>query len=226
MPSKNSIKEFLFKNTTNKQTFAKNTFWLGASEVSGRLLKMGLIIYAARVLGADGWGTFSYALSVASLLMIFSDIGLGGLITREIVQEKDGHVNFISTAIFLKNIVLVASLVLVIVICPIISNIPSANTLFPLVAVIFLFDALRELGFSINRAREKMEREMSVKTIMSIVILVLGILLLQINAEPRSIAIAYAVGSAVGFIIILSMMLLALIRTPIIIKKKIIMLRF
>ena len=140
MPSKNSIKEFLFKNTTNKQTFAKNTFWLGASEVSGRLLKMGLIIYAARVLGADGWGTFSYALSVASLLMIFSDIGLGGLITREIVQEKDGHVNFISTAIFLKNIVLVASLVLVIVICPIISNIPSANTLFPLVAVIFLFE--------------------------------------------------------------------------------------
>jgi O-antigen/teichoic acid export membrane protein len=199
------LKQFLFVNTTNKQTFVKNTFWLGLSEVSGRLLKMLLIIYAARKLGADGWGTFSYALSVASLLMIFSDIGLGGLITREIIQRKEGYTQFISTAVFLKNIILVISVFLVILISPSISNIVGANILFPFIAIIFFFDALRELGFSINRASEKMEREMIVKTVMGIVILVTGIILLQTYTQPKSIAIAYAIGSAIGFFSIFAM---------------------
>lgn len=210
MTYKNRIKEFLFVNTSNKQTFAKNTFWLGLGEVSGRLFKMALIIYTARVLGADGWGTFSYALSTASLIMIFSDIGLGGLITREIIQKKEDYARFIGTAIFLKNVILVVSILCVILFSPAISNIPEAKILFPIVAVIFFFDTLRELGFSISRALEKMESEMFSKTVMSIVILVLGMILMKMHPEPKSLAIAFAVGSAIGFFIILFMIRKAL----------------
>ena len=38
------IKAFLFKNTTAKQTIAKNTFWLSISNFGGRLIKAIIII--------------------------------------------------------------------------------------------------------------------------------------------------------------------------------------
>jgi O-antigen/teichoic acid export membrane protein len=74
-----------------------------------------------------------------------------------------------------------------------------------LIATISFFDTIRELGFSINRAFEKMEREMVVKTIMNVAILVLGIIFLKINLSPKSMALAYAVGSGIGAFIIIFM---------------------
>ncbi|MFZ2150116.1 MAG: flippase [Minisyncoccia bacterium] len=196
------LKAFFFQNTNTKQTIVKNTFWLFLSETSGRLLKMGLIVYAARVLGASGWGLFSYAISVASLLTMFGDIGISELMIREITQKKEGHQTFISTALLLKIIVLVISTFLVIFASPFISHIPQANSLFFLVALILFFDSMRELGLSINRASEKMERDMVVKVTTNAAIFFLGVMLLKIKLAPESIALAYAIGSAIGFIAI------------------------
>ncbi len=197
------IKNFLFKNTSDKQIVAKNTFWLSLSEVLSRILKLILIVYAARILGADGWGTFSYALSLASLIMIFSDIGLGNLIAREAVQKKEQYRSFITAALFLKGCILLLSVVVVIVAGYSFSNIPQANILFPIIGVIFLFDSLRDLGFAINRATEKMEREMIVKVVMGIVILMSGFILLKLSPTPMSIATAYVSGSIIGCILIM-----------------------
>jgi O-antigen/teichoic acid export membrane protein len=196
------LRSFFFQNTNTKQTILKNTFWLFLSETTGRLLKMGLIIYAARVLGSTGWGIFSYAISISSLLMIFADIGISDLVLREVTQKKQGHRTFISTALLLKMIILATSTFLVIFISPFISHIPQAHTLFFIVALILFFDSMRELGLSINRASEKMERDMLVKTVTNATIFVLGVILLKIKLAPESIAIAYALGSAIGFITI------------------------
>lgn len=194
------VKKFLFVNTSNKQTVVKNTFWLFLSEISGRLLKMGLVIYAARVLGVSGWGIFSYTISVGSLLMIFSDIGIGDLVIREATQKKDGYKKYVSTALLLKIILLLSSTILLIFIGPFISHIPEARTIFPIVALVLFFDSMRELGLSINRISEKMERDMIVKIVTNSIIFGLGIILLKIKLAPESIAIAYAIGSAMGFI--------------------------
>ena len=196
------LKSFFFENTNTKQTIVKNTFWLFLSETSGRLLKMGLIVYAARVLGASGWGLFSYAISVASLLTMFADIGISDLVIREITQKKEGYRTFISTALLLKVIVLTVSTFLVIFVSPFISQIPEANSLFFLIALILFFDSMRELGLSINRASEKMERDMVVKVATNASIFILGVLLLKTQLAPESIALAYAIGSFVGFVMI------------------------
>lgn len=197
------IKKFLLTNQTTKQTVAKNTFWLFLSEASERLIKMMLIIYAARILGASGWGVFSYAISVGSLLMVFSDIGLSGLITREAIQKKDEYLTFISSALVLKSIALVTSIFLVIFISPLISHIEEARVLFPMIAGILFFDSIRDIGFAINRSIEKMEREAIAKIITNAVVLGLGIFLLKENPMPKSIGLAYMIGSMVGAIMII-----------------------
>src|SRR3989344_5834649 len=197
------LKSFFFHNSNTKQTIIKNTFWLFTGEALGRLIKLGLIVYAARELGALGWGIFAYALSIASLLMIFSDMGIENLVAREISQKQDNHKVFISAAFLLKSIVLTISIALVIFVSPHISNITEARGLFFTIAFIFFFDVIRNMGFAINRVMEKMEREMMTKVIMNFVILGLGIILININPSPLSLSIAYVMGSATGALLIL-----------------------
>lgn len=195
-------RNFLFKNTSTKQTLAKNTFWLFISDVLGKILRMGLIVYAARTLGVEGWGVFSYATSIGVIIMTFSDIGISGVITREAIQKKEGYKNFITTAILIKSILLILSIILILTIGPLISDIPEALDILPIIAFISLSDSLRELCFSVNNSFEKMEREAFVKTLMNIIILISGIILLKMQLEPKSLALAYAIGGFLGFIII------------------------
>ncbi|MEK9182663.1 MAG: flippase [Patescibacteria group bacterium] len=196
------IKTFFFVNSSAKQTIIKNTFWLFLGEASGRLLKMLLIVYAARKLGAAGWGVFSYAISIASLLMIFADIGIDNLIIREISQKKENHKILISAALFIKIAILLSSILLVIFVSPYISSIPEAAGLFSAVAVILFFDVIRNSGFAINRVLEKMEKETIIKVIMNSVILVLGIALINADPSPISLAVSYAIGSIIGALLI------------------------
>ncbi len=196
------LKNFFFLNSSDRQTIIKNTFWLFLGEASGRLLKMFLVVYAARQLGTEGWGIFSYAISIASLLMIFADIGIDNLIIREISQKKEGHKIFISAALLIKTAILLLSILLVIFVSPHISSIPEAVGLFSIVAVILFFDVIRNSGFAINRVLEKMERETIIKVVMNSVILVLGIALIKTDPSPMSLAVSYAIGSIIGALLI------------------------
>ncbi|PIR04599.1 MAG: hypothetical protein COV57_03580, partial [Candidatus Liptonbacteria bacterium CG11_big_fil_rev_8_21_14_0_20_35_14] len=77
-----ALKNLLFNNTSDKQTIIKNTLWLSIGQVIGRLVRVLIIIYAARILGAESYGAFSYALSIAALLSILADLGINGTIVR------------------------------------------------------------------------------------------------------------------------------------------------
>jgi len=82
---------FLLHNLGEKQTIAKNTFWLGVAEGITRFLKLFLIIYVARILGATEYGKFTFALAFVSLFAIFSDFGISTITTREIARDKDSR---------------------------------------------------------------------------------------------------------------------------------------
>jgi O-antigen/teichoic acid export membrane protein len=75
-----AIKQFLLHNTSTHQTILKNTTWLFSGQIIGRLLRATIVIYAARVLGANNWGAFSYALGIAAFLTVFTDIGVNAYI--------------------------------------------------------------------------------------------------------------------------------------------------
>ena len=81
------LKDWLFQNRGDHQTIAKNTIWLLIGQISSRLLRSAIVIYAARILGAESWGAFSYALGIATFLTTFSDIGINALITKEASRQ-------------------------------------------------------------------------------------------------------------------------------------------
>lgn len=108
----NGFKNFFLKNQTLRQTVFKNTFWLFIGQISGRVLRAAIVIYAARVLGAPEWGVFSYAISIAALLTIFTDLGINAMLVKasarlEPIAAENHRRQIISTSLFIKTIMII-----------------------------------------------------------------------------------------------------------------------
>lgn len=194
--------DFLFNNRGIGQTIAKNTFWLLGGQLASRLLRAAIVIYAARVLGAAGWGAFSYALGVAAFLTIFSDIGINALITKEASRNPELKNKYIATAFWTKLILLAILIAGVAIAFPYLTNIPEAAAIMPILIFVFAFDTLRDLGSAISRAMEKMEIEAIVNVFTNFAIVVLGFVFLIYKPTGQALAYAYAAGSGLGLLAI------------------------
>jgi len=196
------IKAFLFKNTSTKQTVAKNTFWLSVSNFGGRLIKAIIIIYAARVLGTAGYGVFSYAVTLAGFMSLFMDPGVNSVLLRDASKASDEErLSIFSATFFIKVILLVFGVGLIIFIAPSFSTLPGAQALLPAVAIILAFDTLREFLSAFIRVMEKMEWEAGIFIATNFAVVVFGFIFLWISPTALSLAWGYAIGTMLGAII-------------------------
>jgi O-antigen/teichoic acid export membrane protein len=88
------IKSLLFGNKTTKQTILKNTFWLSLADGISKLLKLVLIVYIARILGAEDYGKLSFALSFLGIFVILPNLIHGKIVVREFSKDKDKEKEF------------------------------------------------------------------------------------------------------------------------------------
>jgi O-antigen/teichoic acid export membrane protein len=194
------LKQFLFINTTTPQTIAKNTFWLFAGQVLSRLLRAAIVIYAARILGAESWGAFSYALGIAAFLTIFSDIGINALITKEASRHPELESRYLSTAFFIKLTLLLICAGAILIVIPFITDIPETRALMPILILVFIFDTLRDLGSALSRALEKMEIEAGGSIFANFAITAVGFAALYLYGTSSALAWSYAIGSGLGLV--------------------------
>lgn len=201
------IKKFLFTNINTRQIIVKNTFWLTVSTTASKVIRTLMIIYVARMLGAGQYGIFSYALGLASIFSLFSDIGLTSLLIKELVRNKfEDNKNYISAIIGIKGILLILSFILIITLAPLTSNIQEATSLLPLIAFLLLFDNIRSFGFSIIRSEDKMEREAKIDIATEFLTAIITISLLVISPSVKNLILGYLLGSGFGALAALSVM--------------------
>jgi len=202
-----NLKPFLFKNTTESQTVAKNTIWLSISNFGGRLLKAVIIIYAARVLDPVGWGVVSYAVTLAGFFTLFVDPGINVLLMREGSKADEKHqLNLLSTTFYMKIILIAAVVLFVLFVGPAFTLLPGAALLLPVTALIIIGDTLREFFSSFIRAKEKMEWEARIFLLTNLFIVVLGFVSLYYFKDARAFGWAYAAGTTIGALLALWML--------------------
>jgi O-antigen/teichoic acid export membrane protein len=193
------IKDFLFKNTSTKQTVAKNTFWLSVSNFGGRLIKAVIIIYAARILGTDGYGVFSYAVTLAGFLALFMDPGINGILIRDASKVDDEERRTIFGTMFvMKVVLLILGVAVILFIAPLFSTLPGAKVLIPIVAIVLALDTLREFFFSLIRAMENMQWEAAIFLLTNVGIVVFGFIFLAMAANAQSFTWGYVAGDTIG----------------------------
>ncbi|MDP3729427.1 MAG: flippase [bacterium] len=194
-----SLRNFLFQNTSARQTIAKNTFWLFSGQMIGRLLRAGLVVAAARMLGPESWGAFSYVIGLGTFLLIFSDLGMSAIVTREASRDITKSEAYFSTALVLKLIITSIAIIALLGGARYLTAIPEAQTLLPFIVFILIFDGMRNFGFAIGRALQKMEWEGINEIITNIAIAGFGFYFLYTNPSSERLILAYIIGTAVGF---------------------------
>ncbi len=197
------VKEFLFRSNAPRQTVVKNTLWLFASQVVSRSLRAAIFVYAARVLGAGQYGVFSLAQSIAGLLMLFSDLGVNPVISREVAKGVDQRSRWIATGFFLKMFVLTLSLVATGLFSLYFDKRMNTGILLAVISFVFFLDGIREFWIAVVRALEKMQWEALVSFLANSVTVVAGLVLLKFWKTPLHLALAYLLGSVVGVLAIL-----------------------
>lgn len=194
---------FLFENQNQKQTLAKNTFWLFFGQITGRTLRAALVIFAARLLGPESWGAFSYVMGLIAFLLILSDIGISAIVTRESARSPETSAEYFSTAFFLKIFLLSIGALLLIFGAPYLTKIAEARALLSIVALLLIFDSIRNFGFAISRAVEHMQWEAINEIVTNIFIVGLGMYALLYHPSSASLTYAYIAGAGAGMLLMI-----------------------
>ncbi len=197
------LKNFLFKNSGIRQTVIKNTFWVALGTTLAKIIRVIIIIYLARILGTENYGIFTYVMSLVAIFTLFSDIGLTNILTRELTKRTGEKKEYFSTALVIKLLFLIGTIILIAVFAPLISKFEEAKPLIMIVAITVTLESLRSFFYSITRSQSKMEMEAGLNIITEIIttIIVLGIFLKYPNI--KSLAYAYMIGNGIGLLITL-----------------------
>ncbi len=201
------IKKFLFENKNIRQTIIKNVIWLSSGVTISRIVRSLMIIYAARVLGTEHYGIFSYALSLAAVFSIFSDIGLSNLLTRELVKNSIKEKReYLATSFSLKMSLVSVTALIIAFISPIFTNIADAKPLMLIMAALIAFDSIRGFLFSISRAENRMQFEATFEIITEIFITTIGFVILTKAPSAANFASGYALASGLSMLVVLVVM--------------------
>jgi O-antigen/teichoic acid export membrane protein len=186
------IKEVLLKNKSPKQVVLKNTFWLSLGQFFIRLFKFLLVVFSARILGPEGWGSFQYVLSIASIFFIFSDWGISNLLIRD-YQQKGDFKERIHTGSLIREILVFLSLIIALMASLIFENQNFRKTFIILAFFLFLSN-LRDYITSFFQAIQKMEKQFVVNFIESLLTLIFGIIFLLTLKNMASLSLTYFLG--------------------------------
>lgn len=88
---------------------ARNALWLSGGEFLSRLIGLGLAIYLARVLGAEGYGLIGTALAFVSYFTIFIAAGVDFHGVRDIAQQPEKLPHIVGHILGMRLLLLLAA---------------------------------------------------------------------------------------------------------------------
>ena len=183
-----NIRKFFLENIGVRQTIFKNTFWLVFAEITSRILGLALIIYVARVLGAVEYGKFMFAFSFVSVIVLFSDLGVIDVATREFSRNKEKEKEF-SSLLTLNIILSVGTLLLMILGSFFITSDLVIQKMIWILSFFILISSFFGIFYAFLRSRQKMEYEAGIKIAQNIIMA--GVVFFIIFYFPSAINLSY-----------------------------------
>lgn len=158
------------------QRITKNISVLSISQMVSYVLGFFTLMYSARYLGVEKFGTLSLALAFAGIFSICMDLGLSSLTIREVARDKSLAENYIANITFIKIILAIITLLIIFIIIHILRYNQQTMQVLYIIAAYTLFTTFSQLFYAIFQAHEKMEYQ-SIGNILNNVLLMLGVFL-------------------------------------------------
>lgn len=142
-------------NTTRR--IARNTTILTVAEIVSAIISLFFTMYVARYLGAEGFGTLSFALAFIAIFGVFTDIGLNQLMTREVARDKTLASKYLGNIINLKAILAIVTFGLITLTINLLSYLEQTKIVVYFIAGFLVSNTFSVMYYSIFQAYEKME---------------------------------------------------------------------
>ena len=84
--------------------YFSNTSWMFGEQVLRMLVGLFVGIYVARYLGPEQFGVYSYVVAFVALFGAVANLGLDGIVVRDLVNQPDERDSYLGTAFWLKQI--------------------------------------------------------------------------------------------------------------------------
>jgi len=177
---------------------AKNTGIFFIAQIVGSVLSFFFFVYAARHLGANGFGIFSFALAIGAIFGIFSDLGLGQITTREVARDKSLVKKYIGNIAGIKIIITIFSFIGLVVFANLAGYQKPTIEVIYLIGLAVVCRAFTAMFSSIFQAYEKMEYD-SVGTILNSGLMFIGVYFaIILKLDVVGLAFIYLIASAVS----------------------------
>lgn len=196
------IRKLLFNNIGVRQTIFKNTFWLALAEGVSRFLKLILIIYVARILGATEYGKFNFALAFVGLFAIFSDLGISQILTREIAKENQKEKEF-PAILSLKIFLLLGTLFLILIGSFFITPEPQIQKIIWILGLFSVIEGFSVIFFAFFQARQKMEYQSWTKILEAVLVTAFGFFVIFKFPSVENLSYSYLFAAFLALIFIL-----------------------
>ncbi len=189
------------------RTIVKNVGFLFGAEVLTNALSLGLVFAIARSLGDVGLGKYSFALSFATLFIIFSDFGTLTFLIKEIAKDKTKAELYVKNVAGMKLVVGIVALALSIVAVIAVDVLTDGSInvertmLVGLAAAAMFFNYFGYLFRAVFQAFEVMEFDAATKLLERVLSVGAGIVLLVLGFGIGWVLLAQ-VGSFIIFFIV------------------------
>ncbi len=176
-----------------------NSFYMLAGQVIGKAgLFVSLMIYS-RIFSDAEFGELLFAVAVSLILFFISDMGASLLTTRKLVFPE-GTAETLSTALFLRSALTIASLVLLTAFIAVMSYSPDQVKLLYLVFGGFVLDGYFETFYALFRARDRMVYEGLTRTIQGLLAVVIAVIVAKLNLSYFWAGASYPLRSVLPFL--------------------------
>ena len=91
-----------FLNHTGFQRYGANAAWLLGEKILRMFVGLFVGIWVARYLGTEKFGLFNYAQSLVALFASFANLGIDGILIRQLVMDESKQDVLLGTAFVLK----------------------------------------------------------------------------------------------------------------------------
>lgn len=181
----------------------KNTSWLIGGQVLSRLLKLGLVLFAVKMLAFDGYGVFAHSLAYFSIFFILASfLHTLAPLHHELSQNREDNKIILGKHIPWRFF-LSLGVFLLVVIFGLIFNLATFWILI-ILGLSLSIEFFRDV-FGITLQSHGMMRNESFSLIIQSAVSLLAVILLFLifPATPVNLALAYLSGSIVGFLVTL-----------------------
>ena len=188
---------------TTARRIAKNTTLILIAQIVTYILGFFITIYTIRYLGVGNFGILSLALSITGIFIIFTDLGLGTLIVREIARDKSVTDKYISNILLMKVLLTILTLGLIILTVTILGYSPVVKNVIYIITFSIMIGTFTTFLSAIFQANEKM-LHLSISNILTSVAMFVGTFVgIYYKLDLNFFAFIYLISNTLIFIYIL-----------------------